>query len=546
VTGAELRRVLSHPVRDQGTLPPLPPILKRWSEHLWPVQVEALATLYHQTPPLGIYGDIGVGGGKFLIATLAGAVLGARKPVVLTQPDLIRQAHFELDAFRQLFPELEDHLPEYVAYSTLSQSKHTDLLHRLSPDVLVLDEAHAVASRDSARGLRLREYVISNPDTRVVVLSGTLNKKSLLDVYDLAELALRDTTWLPLTDPVQEAWASILDHGAKPSDKIRKQFLQPMVKWAAKRGVDVGGPDEEVYQRAYRERYLTTPGVIAPKETSVGASLVLHTWRPKTPQLIREAIKHLDETWELPDGTELVDALEYWRHAGTLSLGFYYRPIYRGEVDRLEEWQETRLEWTRAVRRQIKYIRRPGVDSPANVVRACESGTAHPDVIRAYWAWMSIRDKVEQDSEPVWVTQDLIDLAADRARAMGRGILWYESSTALEPVLKERGFCTYGAGSNAPTPDVKIPALSRLVHGTGKNLQAWDNQLILEPPASATPWEQLLGRSHRPGQLSDTVRAEILASTWITRSRIYSAMAEAEYVGRTSNKKHKLTFCDWA
>ena len=536
----EVSRILSHPIREQGTTPTLSPMLERWSEHLWPVQLEALATLATQPHPLGIYGDIGVGGGKFLIATLAGTVLGAKRPIVLTKPDLIRQAESEYDRFKELFPEVEGHRPTYVAYSTLSQTKSGQLLWKLKPDLIVLDEAHCVASRTSARTRRLLDYVIQNPDTRVCVLSGTLNRKSLQDVAHLAEMALRDTMWLPIRDDILKGWSQVLDHGAVPNPKDAKRLLQPLVRWSEAKSEDA----MEAYREAYRRRYLTTPGVIAPPETDVRCSLVLHQWRVETPPPIHAAVRALADDWILPDGTQLVDALEYWRHGTTLSCGFYYRPIWEGPD--IEQWQDLRREWHRALRTQLQYIRQPGLDSPALVEQACVGGWAHPNTIRAYEAWLGVRDTVTQDSEVVWIDRSLVDAALTRARSYGRCLLWYESSRAWEPVLRAAGIPVYGAGSEPPTPNVRIAALSRHVHGTGKNLQAWDTQIVLEPPSSATPWEQMLGRTHRPGQLSDEVRVDILCATWMPRSRIYSATQEAEYIEKTSNKRHKLTFCTWA
>lgn len=533
------------PERTQGDHPALPDRLKHWEENLWPVQVEALATLATQPPPLGIYGDVPVGGGKFLIATLAGAVLQAKRPLVMTQPDLLAQAQSEFDRFESTFPELREHPPQYLAYSTLSQPKNSDILHRLAPDVIALDEAHAVAARSSARGLRLREYVQSYPDTRVVILSGTLNRKSLLDIYDLAELALRDQMWLPVSDQIQNVWASLLDHGAKPGDKMLRQYLTPLLKWAEKRGLEIPTPvEQDAYQAAYRRRYISTPGVVAPAETKVDAELHVTIWRPPAPDIIRENLKTLDKTWCLPDGTELVDALEYYRHASSISAGFYYKPVFEGEEDVFDLWQERRLEWNRALRLQIKYIAKTGIDSPANVERACLSGRAHPDVRRAYVNWVEVRDLIQLDSETVWLDRSLIELAAENARSLGRCLVWYESR-AVGEAFKDLGFRVYGAGSKAPTPDVDLPVLSRRVHGTGKNLQSWDTQIVVEPPSSATPWEQMLGRTHRPGQLSDLVQAYVLCATWAPRGRVYSAMAEADFVARTSNKKHKLTFCTW-
>lgn len=536
----EVSRILSHPIREQGTVLGLPPLLERWAEHLWPVQLEALAMLFHQPHPLGIYGDIGVGGGKFLIATLAGAVLGSKRPIVLTKPDLIRQAESEYDEFKELFPEVENHKPTYVAYSTLSQTQSGRLLWTLKPDLIVLDEAHAVASKTSARTRRLVEYVVQNPDTRVCALSGTLNRKRLQDIVHLAEMVLRDTMWLPLRSDILRGWSQVLDHGVTPDLQEAKKLLHPLVRWA---GVE-GGEDIAVYREAYRRRYLTTPGVIAPTETSVRCSLVLHQWRVEPSEAIHTSIRTLADEWELPDGTQLVDALEYWRHGTTLSCGFYYRPIWEGPD--IERWQDVRRDWHRALRTQLQYIRQPGLDSPALVEQACIGGWAHPTTVEAYEAWVDIRDTVVQDSEVVWLDQGLVKAALMRARAYGRCLLWYESSRAWEPVLRAAGIPVYGAGSEPPTPDVRIAALSRHVHGTGKNLQAWDVNLILEPPSSATPWEQLLGRTHRPGQMSDEVRVDIMCATWIPRSRIYSAMQEAEYIGKTSNKRHKITFCTWA
>lgn len=543
--GAELRRILDLPEYVQGDHPPLPDHLAHWEEHLWPVQVEALANLARQPAPLGIYGDIGVGGGKFLIASLAGAAVGAKRPVVMTQPDLLRQAQTELDRFRELFPELDDLPPHYVAYSTLSQPRNTDLLHELQPDLIALDEAHAVASRESARGLRLRDYVVANPDTRVVVLSGTLNRRTLLDVYDLAELALRDQMWLPVSLQIQKVWASLLDHGAEPSEKMLRQYLDPLLRWSEERGLEVPKAiTQELFQEAYSYRYLSTPGVVAPPETRVDADLHLRIWRPDPGKKIRDVVKAFDDTWELPDGTELVDALEYHRHAATLSLGFYYKPVYDADDATVEDWMDARLEWNRAIRRQIKYIKHPGVDSPANVVQAVHTGVAHPDVRDAYWAWVKIRDAVEPSNETVWFDTSMVDRIADRARSMGRGIIWVESRAMME-ALADRGFPVFGAGSSAPLPSVDLPVLSRRVHGTGKNLQMWDRQIVVEPPSSATPWEQMLGRTHRPGQLSDRVECDIVAPTWSPRTRIYSAIAEADFIARTSRKKHKITFCTW-
>lgn len=540
----EISRILALPEYAQGEHPPLPERLAHWEDHLWPTQVEALSVLASRPAPLGIYGDIGVGGGKFLIASLAGAAVGAKRPLVMTQPDLLRQAQSELELFRRIFPELDDNPPTYIPYSKLSNSKSTELLFNLQPDLIALDEAQAVSARDSARGLRLRNYVINNPSTRVVVLSGTLDPKKLDTVFDLAELSLREHMWLPVATEIQRVWSSLLDHKARPDKKMLKQYLDGLLRWAEKRGLEIPRRiTRELYQKAYKLRYVSTPGVVAPAETQVDAELHMTMWRPDPGETILTALKELSETWTLPDGTEIVDALEYYRHAGTVSLGFYYKPIFEGDGD-IEDWYEKRRLWQGQLRRQINYIKTPGLDSPANVVSAIENGGAHKDVAKAYWDWAAVRDTVAVKSETVWFDTSMVDKVAERARAMGRGIIWYETR-AMQAALQERGFQTYGAGSHAPLPDVDLPALSRRVHGTGKNLQAWNDQLLVEPPSSANALEQLLGRTHRPGQLQDKVYATVVAPTWVARSRMHGAQAEADHVERTTNKVHKISFSHW-
>lgn len=47
-------------------------------------------------------------------------------------------------------------------------------------------------------------------------------------------------------------------------------------------------------------------------------------------------------------------------------------------------------------------------------------------------------------------------------------------------------------------------------NGTGKNLQAWNKNLIVSCPTGAAVWEQLLGRTHRQGQKADEVQVDVL------------------------------------
>jgi hypothetical protein len=83
------------------------------------------------------------------------------------------------------------------------------------------------------------------------------------------------------------------------------------------------------------------------------------------------------------------------------------------------------------------------------------------------------------------------------------------------------------------------------VHGKGKNLQAWNRQLVIEPPASGTVWEQLLGRTHRQGQRADDVIAVVYQHTDRVRAAVDRATAQARYIEQTQGTPQKMVFCRW-
>ena len=88
-------------------------------------------------------------------------------------------------------------------------------------------------------------------------------------------------------------------------------------------------------------------------------------------------------------------------------------------------------------------------------------------------------------------------------------------------------------------------AASYNVHGTGKNLQAWRNQLLLDPPSSGQAWEQLLGRTHRQGQTADEVLFHYYDHTDEFRNAIVTAKASAAYIQETTQTPQRLLYATW-
>lgn len=525
----ELRRILDLPVRPD--VRPLPPLLEKWAPKLRPAQIAALSELAAMPAPCGIYGDIGVGAGKFLICMLAGALLGLDRVLIITDAQLIGQARSEIDRFVQVFPETVDHMPTLLAYEHLSRPESVYELDKRAPQLVMLDEAHRLCGANSARTNRVLNYAIQNPKVRWCVLSGTLQRKSLLDIAHLAELALRDGSFLPTDSTVLAMWSAVLDQGAKPS-AAQLRYFDPLLAWAGTQDVN----------EAYARRFKSTPGVVSIQSEEAACSLRIRkrVYRPGAE--IANAIKGLQDRWELPDGTELVDTLEYVRHSATISLGFFYRTVY---PEGSEAWQEARKTWNRELRTQIQYRRYGDLDSPARVERAAEQGRGVPQsLIDAYRAWVAIRDTVEPEQTTNWLTMEVIDVVAEYMRRRKRGLVWY-GSRAVEAALEERGLPCFGGGMAPPADDVPVAALSHHSHGTGKNLQAWNYQLILEPSASAGWWQQLLGRTHRYGQKADEVIAEVLTTTWYQRAQVFGAWREAGDLQTRFGTPFRLVNCDW-
>ena len=506
---------------------------------LRPVQVTALAALAAQQAPRGIVGDIGVGHGKTLIYLLAAAVLGVPgdRALVLVPARLVKGTLRALSDFSDALPVLRRYAPRVVSHEGLSSRKQSGLLHEALPRLVCVDEAHAFRNPAAARTKRLLDYAVTYPDTRFVVASGTLVTRSLRDFAHLVELALRDGSPIPLDDGVLGMWASVLDVGAEPAPTA-KAAMRPLLRWA-------GTQD---FREAFRLRWITTPGIITTPEASVRCALRVGEWRPGgVPADVQDALKTLTERWELPDGEQIVDAVDFSRHALTLSLGFYYRMVW-GDVPSpdLVDWREARRKWGAALRWALSEGM-TGLDSPALVEEAVKEGRLRGYIATTYKAWQDIKDTVQPESEAVWLDGGhvLMDKAVAWVRAQRRPHLVWYASKAVEAALAARGLDTHGSGTDAPQAPARAVAASIRAHGTGANLQAWADAVVLEPPANGTAWEQLLGRTHRGGQEADEVTWHVAAWTWPLRQRLERAKKDALFIEEMTFKRQKLTYCDF-
>ena len=557
---------------------------RRCCKYLLPTQAWAL---YEGDLAGGLLGPIGVGHGKTLLDLLMSMVVESKRAVLLIPPNLKQQLlktdwHFYGQHWH--LPNLagegvQSYIPGrpylyVIAFSELSGTKSSDLLHKLKPDTLIIDEAQSVRNRTAARTKRFLSYLKSHPSTKVFCWSGTLTSKSLKDYAHLSEHALRDKSPVPTHYPTVEEWAAHLD----PLD-VRTPVGALRILTADGKGHDA--------RDGYSERLVQTLGVVSSGDNvSCNASLYINERKVENPNAVQEALKRFEElsatgVWQRPDGEELVDALAAARTARELSCGFFYRWRWpRGEkVEVIKSWLDARKEWHRELREKLK-LGRMHMDSPLLCTKAAirwYKGYVHIDKVETdngwveksrrvippftksgpmptweaeHWPrWEQERDNARPETEAVWLSTFLVENALDWL-AESPGIVWYEFGAFADKLLelaKQRGMQVTFAGPGKAA-DERVRTLegtehviaSIKAHGTGKNLQMFDRCLVTNPPSDGGTWEQLLGRTHRAGQTADEVSYEVYRHSESMRAAVERARELSQHIEGTFGSTQRL------
>jgi len=495
---------------------------------LWDLQAEALLEALQAG---GLFGPIAVGAGKTLIACLLPTLLHCERPVVLTTPGLVREAEALMATYQRSFLVRDD--VRWVPYSTLSAQAGTGLLDELAPDLIVADEAHTLDG-DSARARRFARYLKDHPETRCCFLSGTMAQRSIKDFSKLLAWALGEGSPLPLHWPDLTAWAEALDVPAPDTRPRPAGELQRLCRH--------GEPVREAWQRRLR----ATRGVVA---SSAGAAclarLEVVEVEPPCPVQIRDACRALYKTWSTPDGQELLWAMDISRVARQLRLGGYYREVWPEDVTeaQVREYKAARRDWAAVVRDALKRPR-PGLDSPGLIETAVRAGKVKGlgglSMQTMLRVWDEVRARIAAPGrEWVWLTDEVVVWAAQISR-QSPCVIWTDVVEVGRAVARTAGIPYYGAGEKAVAGLLAEDGSRSVVcsipaHGTGRNLQAWCDALVLGGIPNGKTWEQLLGRHHRPGQNASVVTYRVAFPAEVERAR-----ADAEFVEQVLGNRQKL------
>ena len=491
----------------------------------WPLQSAALTEAAIAD---GLVGDIGCGSGKTLISLALPRAMDSKCAVLLVPPRLKTKTLRDIDEIYSKNFKLPLSCLHIVKYTELSSAKTADILETINPDLIIADEAHYLKRFQSARTKRFRRYMAENPGCRFVMLSGTMENRSIGESAYLVELALRKNSPLPRSYREVMDWAGALD--TNPNYKMRSGVLKKLC-----------APGESV-RDGYRRRFTETPGVVVGRMNVIGTSLTIRKLTPRVPAEIEELRRVTKNKWSI-EGEEFDSATSLSRVMKQLASGFYLRWDWPGgEPD--HEWLEARRNWNCAVRNILKRSKR-GLDSPLLVYRAVKAGRVHEP---AFGPWAAVRKRYRPTppTVAVWKHDFIVDASIKWARTeskQGNCIIWVQNPALGERIAERSGWTYYGAGTDSDLARDPIIVCSVRAQGTGKNLQYhYSRNLFTTLPGSGEAFEQTVARTHRPKQPRDEVTVDWFGHVPELAASIGTIIEDAEFVQETKGHVQKVLY----
>ncbi len=549
VRSAEFRRIAELPRRE--AYDDLVDAMTEWlkvpggNQRLRLTQAWALAEIYEHH---GLLGSMTVGAGKTIISHLAPVVLqesthGCERPLMLVKAALLEKAETDRVALMQNWR----HHPNLriLSYERLSSIHFATYLFDVQPDCIINDEAQALRQVSRGRGKRMRDYLTAQPTTAVINLTGSITRRSLKDYAKLTEWALKDKSPLPRSYYDLLDWADALDENVPDADRVSPGALLDFCE------------NGEEPRLGYRRRFVQTPGIVTTEEASVEVNLVIRERPLEVPPQISAAFAKMVQEWETPGGETISTVLDWLRHSKELAMGFYNRMVWPNGVPDTE-WLDARRNWRRFIHRTIRNSRAVAYDTELQVANAVRAG----DLIcpqNEYQIWHDIKDRSNPQTEAVWLSDFVVDevlrwlenpacgdIVDSEERQNIRGIAWVEH-IPLQQRLRERGAKVFGAGENQIEECTESCVASIKAHGTGKDLQQFNRNLLVSVPESATDFEQCVGRTHRAGrnrigfeQVADPLVFDMFMHCRPLWWSFEKVKKQAEYIERTTGQRQRI------
>lgn len=469
-------------------------------------------------------------------------------------------------------------------YSLLSAQDAWDVLRFIDPGIIIADEAHRLANSRAARTNRIMEFWKKKPDSELVLLSGTLTRKSIKDYHHLARKSLGEGNFLPNSTSLMHEWAAVIDaQGGSTSTGP----LMPVIRWARENFPEDSNrlsDDQAGFRHAFRLRLGSTPGVVSSGDASIPTSITFCT-RPikdhkRNPSWTRlqELIDKVEQAWMTPNDDPIDFAIHKFKWHFELTAGFYnqlswpttdqYAKRKNISVAEAQETLDKAVVHLMAERGYLSELRkwldeeaRPGLDTPLLVGKNMSLHKGRDVGKNLYECWKYMHDcdfpgRPDRDEQAVRVCDYKIMAALEWAFSLPKNdgaIIWFfhnEVGRWLHDEFVASGIptvlCMAGQEGNESILDKangnkKILA-SIMAHGEGKNLQHFEHQFFVQWPRPAIIAEQTLGRLHRSGQKADELFVYIPTTTEFDEVNFAATVNDALYIHQTLGTKQKLIY----
>lgn len=510
---------------------------------LFPVQARAIEYVHDHRGALIM---APVGAGKTLMSFLFGTVLGSVRPLLIVPANLREKTFAEMEQLRHHWRIT---IPQVVSYTELSLETRAEFFQQHQPDLIICDEAHFLRNHKAAVTRRLKRYKEERGAGVVfVALTGTPVKRSLADCAHLGEWALGDGSPFPHKWAVLKEWRLATDEGVPERRRIAPGQLKLLYTEEDKKTAALGD-SLQAARNAVARRIQRTPGIVTSLHSFEETALTIRAVDPGLDSVVQDYLSNAREEWIAPDGHDLLDFTEQHRIGLSLACGFYYR----WDPPAPDEWKLARSKWGRCVR-EIIASEDSFLDTDFQISKALDAGSFEfttedgDDASNLLLRWRGIKDTFTPNPVPTWISDRALTYAKTWTRLHPTGIVWTPYIAFGQRLAEETGlsyFAQDGKDWKRGTPIEKAPPGRPIIcsvasNKQGRNLQAWNRNLIVAPSSSGETWEQLIGRTHRTGQTND-VTVDVFFSTPEQKKAWSKALADARYQETLTGQEQKLT-----
>ena len=508
----------------------LTPIFRRPGSSVTMLPVQAIA-VREVLQNRGGFLPMGVGAGKTLAFLLIAAALEKRFPGIAARTyHLVKAGLDNAGRKAEITAYLRDWnvpAPQVLHFDAISPVSGKNILERLDPLALLVDESHHLKNPHASRTTRFRRWRKANPDRIVVCATGSITKRSIKDYAHIVPWCIPTHPPVPTRIEVLEEWADALDERL---DMGMRADPGALLNWCLPGEIEEFG-SLRAARRAYRRRLVETPGVViySVPASAIGADLHIeeHIQEPG-PEVIKafgnsKARSQEEVTglrgWLLPDGTEIVETLDMARHVRTMPLGYWLRWKYPAPP----EWLAKRKAFFRFVRDEMGHT----FDSPDEIAKAFPNA---PEVM----GWRAIRDTYKPETVAQWVDGNALAFAKAWI-GRGPGVVFTDNTVFGEALAHLAGVPFFGPGgldvAGRPIEGFMGPSCVASVkaNGEGRNLQRWARGLLMSPPQNNLQMQQNLGRWMRLGQKALRVDVTVFVGCLEHAANLRQCVSDAEY-----------------